>query len=309
MTAPLAWLYAIPYERFLSPVDAVYANARTLLLVSAWRVLLMARVMQVLWNAKRLPPLFIVLYFGDVAMLIAAFAMPTPIINFMGGFQHAPHDAAISSMSMQVKMLAILGAVLLFPVFCYGMGAFGGRWSGPERTQRVHPGLWAFLVVAIAAWVPLLLWTQPEQQRRYVIDATLRSGDVRAALTEMSQHEQSEYPPLWDPPPRVGYRENTPDIRLIREALESQTLAPRVRSVFLAKSRKSDWALAMMGVLEPRPSESSWARAGHLPDRLSHESRTVLEWHLKHDETFNDADRAIVRKMLGLPEPHASPAP
>src|SRR5206468_2426101 len=30
MTAPLAWLYAIPYERFLSPVGAVQANLLTL---------------------------------------------------------------------------------------------------------------------------------------------------------------------------------------------------------------------------------------------------------------------------------------
>jgi hypothetical protein len=35
LTAPLAWLYAIPYERFLSPGAAVWANLATLGLV-AW---------------------------------------------------------------------------------------------------------------------------------------------------------------------------------------------------------------------------------------------------------------------------------
>ncbi len=34
MTAPLAWLYAIPYERFLSPLGATKANVWTLALVS-----------------------------------------------------------------------------------------------------------------------------------------------------------------------------------------------------------------------------------------------------------------------------------
>ena len=38
MTAPLAWLYGIPYERFLSPLDAINANLWTLALVSLWRV-------------------------------------------------------------------------------------------------------------------------------------------------------------------------------------------------------------------------------------------------------------------------------
>ncbi len=36
MTAPLAWAYAVPYERFLSPVDAAEANLWTLGLVSLW---------------------------------------------------------------------------------------------------------------------------------------------------------------------------------------------------------------------------------------------------------------------------------
>ncbi|MBY0229928.1 MAG: hypothetical protein K2W96_11660, partial [Gemmataceae bacterium] len=43
MTAPLAWLYAILYERFLSYEDAMDANVRTLGVVALWRVLLLAR--------------------------------------------------------------------------------------------------------------------------------------------------------------------------------------------------------------------------------------------------------------------------
>src|SRR5678815_281742 len=51
LTAPMAWLYAIPYERFLSPVQAVEANLWTLAFVSLWRVLLMSRVLAVLYRA------------------------------------------------------------------------------------------------------------------------------------------------------------------------------------------------------------------------------------------------------------------
>ena len=54
MTAPLAWLYAIPYERFLSPVGATRANLWTLGLVAAWRVLLIIRVLVVLLSYRRL---------------------------------------------------------------------------------------------------------------------------------------------------------------------------------------------------------------------------------------------------------------
>jgi hypothetical protein len=44
MTAPLAWLYAVPVERFLSPADAVRANLWLLGIVALWRVVLMVRV-------------------------------------------------------------------------------------------------------------------------------------------------------------------------------------------------------------------------------------------------------------------------
>ncbi len=50
MTAPLAWLYAIPYERFLSAPDAMSANLWTLGVVSAWRVFLMVRVVSCSWG-------------------------------------------------------------------------------------------------------------------------------------------------------------------------------------------------------------------------------------------------------------------
>jgi hypothetical protein len=47
MTAPLAWLYGIPHERFLSVTAATDANLATLALVSVWRVALMIRVVSV----------------------------------------------------------------------------------------------------------------------------------------------------------------------------------------------------------------------------------------------------------------------
>src|ERR1700730_9671732 len=48
MTAPLAWLYAIPYERFFTSWGATVANLSTLACVALWRVALMVRVISVL---------------------------------------------------------------------------------------------------------------------------------------------------------------------------------------------------------------------------------------------------------------------
>ena len=61
MTAPLAWLYAIPVERFLSPADAVLANLSLLGLVALWRVLLMARALSVLYEVRFISALAVVM--------------------------------------------------------------------------------------------------------------------------------------------------------------------------------------------------------------------------------------------------------
>jgi hypothetical protein len=51
--------------------------------------------------------------------------------------------------------------------------------------------------------------TQKEQQLRYEAEHLLRAGDVAAAFRAMSSRQRSEYPPIWDPPPRMGYLEST----------------------------------------------------------------------------------------------------
>ena len=52
MTAPLAWIYAIPVERFLGAYEATQANLWMLGIVSVWRIVLMIRVVSVLFGAR-----------------------------------------------------------------------------------------------------------------------------------------------------------------------------------------------------------------------------------------------------------------
>src|SRR5712691_7085964 len=84
MTAPLAWLYAIPYERFLSPVGATSANLWTLGLVAFWRVALMIRAISVLMGYRLFAALFFVMALADVEALFALWLSPIPLIEVMG---------------------------------------------------------------------------------------------------------------------------------------------------------------------------------------------------------------------------------
>ena len=71
MTALLAWLYAIPYERLLTPAQATAANLWTLGLVAVWRVALMVRVVSVLMGYTAVRAFFLVMAFADVVALLA----------------------------------------------------------------------------------------------------------------------------------------------------------------------------------------------------------------------------------------------
>lgn len=57
MTAPIAWIYAIPVERFLQSFSAAMANIALLLVVSVWRVALMNQVLSVMTGLSKIKTL------------------------------------------------------------------------------------------------------------------------------------------------------------------------------------------------------------------------------------------------------------
>ncbi len=99
MTAPLAWLYGIPYERFLSPLGATNANLRTLALVSIWRVALLVRVVSVVFDLPVRAAFALVMLVADVAALAALYLVPLPVIHLMGGISAEQETVAFTSSS------------------------------------------------------------------------------------------------------------------------------------------------------------------------------------------------------------------
>src|SRR5207245_4538618 len=73
MTAPIAWLYAIPVERFLDSYHAAQANIALLSIVSLWRVLLMSRVLAVLFEIHFLRALGWVLFAAPLEVIVVVF--------------------------------------------------------------------------------------------------------------------------------------------------------------------------------------------------------------------------------------------
>lgn len=216
MTAPLALLYATPFERWMGPGNATRANLAVLAVISVWRVALMVRSISVLHNAGTFSALTTVmclcLGLGGVALKL----IPSPVFMIMGGIRLTESEDII----LGTRFLIILVGVLSAPVWLIGYIACleaksPWRWQMSEKPQSNLPvalSAWTFVVVLLTSFIPLLLWSQPEQRKRFQAEQLLRNGLYEQLCEFSREHVASEFPPHWDPPPRVGYAEREPDL-------------------------------------------------------------------------------------------------
>jgi hypothetical protein len=204
MTAPLAWAYAIPYERFLDPGAAVAANLNTLRVVSAWRVLLMTRVAVVLFRLHWLPAVVMVLGFGDVILFVALALTPVPLLEIMSGLRNVPPgDNVLAEAHFGSALVAFYAAIVLVPTMLAALARVGASWQLPGKSESTagagNARRLAWLAVLI--WLPILLFTQREQQLKYQVEHAFRAGRKLEALEMLSAHTPEQYPPGWNPPP------------------------------------------------------------------------------------------------------------
>lgn len=211
MTAPLAWIYAIPVERFLSPVDATAANFWFLGVIAAWRVLLIIRVVSVLFHAPVIQTAFPVLFFADTVLLTLLRFMPRPIVPLMGGVRLTQAEAMIADVTCTTAALGLL----IWPILALGtlivIFAYGRRERAPALNHSsvgpIQTSAWSLAILSLIIWLPILPSTQLEQQRRREAEQLMRAGKIEESLAFMAQFEASDFPPHWDPPPRIAYRE------------------------------------------------------------------------------------------------------
>jgi hypothetical protein len=85
MMAPMAWLYGIPYERFMDPGHAGTMNAATLGLVAAWRLALVTRILAVVFGARAAHVFWLIFFVIDAIALAVLLMFADRVIDAMGG--------------------------------------------------------------------------------------------------------------------------------------------------------------------------------------------------------------------------------
>lgn len=214
MTGPLAWLYAIPVERFLGEVAAAQANLCLLGLVATWRVLLLSRVVQVLYSGDFKRAFTVVFFMADLLVIAAAFGMPKPVWNLMGGVRLSDaENLLLGTAIISTVVSEFLAIPLLILVWMIASDRSSGRVvevSGLNSPVRLHRRVWLLPLSLLIAGIGLLLWAQPEQQRKTRIESLLKSGQVKQGLDELSRLQPDDLPPYWEIPPRLGFGEREP---------------------------------------------------------------------------------------------------
>jgi hypothetical protein len=241
MTAPLALLYAVPYERFLGPADAVRANLATLGLVSAWRVALMVRVFVVTLGFRPLQAFCVVTAFGSVAVFLATAFLQVQLVGIMGGIrQLSDADAALNQIGGWLCCLSALAApALTIGAILCGPKVRNSQVTTDQTARRPTGPIWMAALGAVGIWALVLPWTQPEQQLRREVEITFQEGRFGDALALMSAHDPEDFPPHWEPPPRRLTPWSGQPLFGVWDAILAQPPAPWVREAYLKKLQ--DW--------------------------------------------------------------------
>ncbi len=235
MTGPIAWLYVIPYERFLTPFQATSANLWTLGLVALWRVGLMIRVTSVLMNYPWFAAAGVVMLLADVEALIGLSFLPWPLLDMMGGLMMSDNE----SLKREAACLVLQAGIFSLPLWLIGFGYALTRkdlaWQGPleQQSSSRFNGLMMLALASVLIWAPILPATQPAMMRKREVEALFEEGKIPEALAEMSRRDRSEYPLIWEPPPL--HAELQPKIEVVLGALGQQPIAPWVVDIYLHK--------------------------------------------------------------------------
>ncbi len=134
LTAPPAWLYAIPVERFLPLQAAASANAWFLALVAAWRVGLLVRFLH---RVAGLRPLELVVGTGlPLALIVVTLSLLNlehVVFNIMAGIQ--PEDRSANDLAFQVVLVLAVLSFYASPILLLGwvILANAAWWGQPER--------------------------------------------------------------------------------------------------------------------------------------------------------------------------------
>jgi hypothetical protein len=229
MTAPIAWLYAIPMERMFDPVNAARGNVWLLSIVSLWRVVLMSRVISVIGGMPFVQALGKVLLPASLEVLIVGLVagMGRVVLAGMGGLRNSPAEDVLAR-ALSASMTLSLAALFLAWVLHENYGRKPRRapgWTSLDLKSGDRGFPWAFLAIVAVVCSGISLVPQQEMQRSHHAQSLAREKDWSGLVSYLSQHGKHDFPPSIVLPPSPWELFTAADVPAVVPFLTAETPA------------------------------------------------------------------------------------
>jgi hypothetical protein len=293
MTAPVAWLYAIPVERFMDSVSAAHANVTLLSLVSLWRVLLMTRVLQVTTKAPFLIALVWVLFAASMEVLVVFFfggGLAKSVMASMGGMRNSPEEQIL----LRAMGTAFNAALWLAPL----SSLVALKWQPKQLLQPLTipvagPVPWSGLAVATCFWIAIAVVPQRELANTVAVERLLTGSQARAAIDFMAAQQPGDFAPARALPPKPFERSIFTELPACFGAVKPSDPA-WIRSVLMSKLD------IMLSHLKPR-----WRREGTAATQPRADQIEYILHSLMRNGPDGDALLKLLEGLQRLPEGRA----
>lgn len=210
MTAPLAWLYAIPIESLTDELTAIRFNLTALSVVSIWRVLAFARFVSVAYRIPAITALSWILVPCMAVALVALFQSMMSMVTIMGGLHLTATQKVLLDFQGAVLTLCFWGFVpTLMVALWLTLHQRRSSLTAPIRSRRARSlSATVWVVPALAAVVLSvgLSVFQPLQIRAAEIGSLIEQGQYQTAIAQMERLGRESFPAVWDPPPQFSRR-------------------------------------------------------------------------------------------------------
>ena len=252
MTAPCAWLYALPVELWTNPVTATKLNMALLGVVSLWRVALMARTAQVIGGLPlRQAAAAIVLPAGSI-MGIAIYFHGKETMSSMMGAATSPADRWFIGIHMPLVAGLLVAAGIAFAVWLMALRDRREPAALPEllRSPLSLPAL-GLAVAAVVVGVVAALPTQRQVVEMARIHSLYDIHDQGPMLAALSAHQPEDFGRQLVLRPDA-HRSEAIWVGRVFAAMDEST-APWVRQAYVEKigvlTQDEDWlAFELSGV-------------------------------------------------------------
>jgi hypothetical protein len=310
MTAPVAWLYALPVERFLAAEAAARVNVLLLAIVSLWRVWLLSRALSVALNDRASVVLAHVL--TPVCLEVSALIffggrVAKMVMSGMSGMRNSPaEDILISALGF-----TFVGSLMLLVVSAFCMVIMRPMEpvdSLPElRSSKTS---WRFPVLAALGWLAVAAVPQLELWHNYQARRLLEAGDYRGVVRFLSTHSKTEFAParridpdpyeetVWKHLPQIlAAMDGHEAAWVLEEYLSHADVLMRHKAYFLPAA----YYPPLLKALEARPEWPAWSKRNRtglegLINAGLHERPSPAEEKAK-------AELETILERVGIPEP------